>query len=635
MKAVLRIAIAAVSAAIAFSSCENLNDEYMSVSEEIVINASVAEQSVETRSAIDVFGSEKVTYTWLAGDAISVFFGDSEGSIFVTDVTASKAQFKGTIGAVTGGGDDLTDETSLWGVYPYGRNTTCDGSSVTLTLPYEQGAAPDTFADDLFPSIARSTNFTMAFYPVCGSIRFKVSNPDIVKVTLSGNNNEDLAGKATVSMPLGGVPAMNSISEGQKELVMTAPDGGCFETDRYYYFVLYPQTLTKGLTLTYYKEDEKASYVLNSSVKVGRNRFLSATNKDSGLTFTGIQGGEIGGEGDDEEELVIPALSVILSSTLLRLNTGEQNSVVATFLPIDANSPVTWYSDAPYIAYVDQKGGIIAISEGTAKITVVTNDVSAECTVIVSSNLLPIDYVDEYGVNHGKGIAIGIATWAPVNCGYHETDYPYGKLYQWGRKYGQGYSGTLYEDGKKIGEISDATYPSVEAGTIKEGGVSLAGAQSVTNKDVFFLGYEDNNYDWVYPSDDKLWNLGTESAPIKNTDNDPCPDGWRIPTWSEFIELAAHHSDITIDEFDQKGFWLSGPCSYAEGLPQVFFPLPGAYDVFAKGEYRDIYGYYWSSSVIADKVHPNRARYMMLSNEPSLTGGATRARGYSVRCVRE
>jgi len=94
MKAVLRIAIAAVSAAIAFSSCENLNDEYISVSDEIVINALVAEQSVETRSAIDVFGSEKVTYTWLAGDAISVFFGDSEGSIFVTDVTASKAQFK-------------------------------------------------------------------------------------------------------------------------------------------------------------------------------------------------------------------------------------------------------------------------------------------------------------------------------------------------------------------------------------------------------------------------------------------------------------------------------------------------------------------------------------------------------------
>jgi len=518
-------------------------------------------------------------------------------------------------------------------VYPYGRNTTCDGSSVTLTLPYEQGAAPDTFADDLFPSIARSTNFTMAFYPVCGSIRFKVSNPDIVKVTLSGNNNEDLAGKATVSMPLGGVPAMSSISEGQKELVMTAPGGGCFETDRYYYFVLYPQTLTKGLTLTYYKEDEKASYVLNSSVKVGRNRFLSATNKDSGLTFTEIQGGEIGGEEGDGDDLMISASSIILSATLLRLHKGEEISVIATFLPRDANSPVTWHSDAPHIAYVDRNGGITAISEGTAKITAITNDVSAECTVIVSSNALPTDYIDEYGVNHGRGVAIGIAIWAPVNCGYHKADYPYGKLYQWGRKYGQGYSGSLWEDRKKVGEISDATYPSVEAGTIKEGGVSLAGGQSETNKDVFFLGYEDNNYDWVYPSDDKLWNLGTESAPVKNTDNDPCPDGWRIPTWSEFIELAAHHSDITIDEFDQKGLWLSGPCSYAEGLPQVFFPLPGGYDVFAKGESRGASGCYWSSSVLSD--HPNRVRQMTLSNQTNLTRVSSRAEGRSVRCVRE
>ena len=42
-----------------------------------------------------------------------------------------------------------------------------------------------------------------------------------------------------------------------------------------------------------------------------------------------------------------------------------------------------------------------------------------------------LDYIDEYGINHGGGILIGDILWAPVNCGYHETDYPYGKLYQW------------------------------------------------------------------------------------------------------------------------------------------------------------------------------------------------------------
>ena len=50
-----------------------------------------------------------------------------------------------------------------------------------------------------------------------------------------------------------------------------------------------------------------------------------------------------------------------------------------------------------------------------------------------------IDYIDEYGVNHGPGIKVGIHIWSPVNCGYHATDYKYGKLYQWGRLYGQGF----------------------------------------------------------------------------------------------------------------------------------------------------------------------------------------------------
>ena len=49
------------------------------------------------------------------------------------------------------------------------------------------------------------------------------------------------------------------------------------------------------------------------------------------------------------------------------------------------------------------------------------------------------DYIAEYGINHGKGVEISGVVWAPVNCGYHKTDFKYGKLYQWGRKYGQGY----------------------------------------------------------------------------------------------------------------------------------------------------------------------------------------------------
>ena len=613
-------AIAGVCAAMVFSSCENLNEDLgIGGAKEVTIHASVAEQPVDTKSAIDDFGSEKVTFKWLAGDAISVFFGDSEGSIFVTDVTASKAKFKGTIGAVMGGGDDLTDETSLWGVYPYDKNTSCDGSSITLTLPNEQGAVAETFADDLFPSIARSTNFTMAFYPVCGSIRFKVSDPEIVKVTLSGNNGEELAGKATVSMPLGGAPAVDVISEGQKELVMKAADGGCFDTSKYYYFVMYPTDFTKGLTITYYKEDEKASYVLNSSVKLGRNRFMSATNKDAGLTFTPSQGDEdISG---DDEELVIPVSSVTLSSSTLKLYEGDKAILTAKVMPTDATNPkVTWSSDAPEVAYVDQNGEVTAISEGPARITATADGVSATCMVVVSSLMVATaDYVDEFGKNHGKGVAVGGAIWAPVNCGYHETDYPYGKLYQWGRKYGQGYDG-------------DAAYPTVEDGTIKEGGVSLAGGQSQANKDVFFLGYADNNYDWVYPSDDKLWNSGTEGNPVK-TDNDPCPDGWRVPTYNEFVELSANYSEWTEDDKGQSGYWFSGASTYADDVPQIFLPAAGDryYTKDGVTYARGRNGYYWSSS-----TDDRRYAYSVNFSNSGVDRNYIqfrRANGYSVRCV--
>ena len=57
-----------------------------------------------------------------------------------------------------------------------------------------------------------------------------------------------------------------------------------------------------------------------------------------------------------------------------------------------------------------------------------------------------VEYIDEYGINHGGGIMIDSIVWAPVNCGYHATDFPYGKLYQWGRYHGQGYCAPFHHE---------------------------------------------------------------------------------------------------------------------------------------------------------------------------------------------
>jgi len=234
-------------------------------------------------------------------------------------------------------------------------------------------------------------------------------------------------------------------------------------------------------------------------------------------------------------------------------------------------------------------------------------------------------YIDEYGINHGPGVKIGGVVWAPVNCGYHETDYPWGKLYQWGRRYGQGYSGSLYDvNGKNIGEISDATVPVIE-----EGGVSVATGNHENNENVFYLGMYSYNYDWVYPQDSKLWNIGTESDPVK-TEYDPCPEGWRVPTYAELDELSNNKSSWTTNDKQQPGYWFSGSSSYKSSVPQVFFPSAGLryYDDDALN--RGYSGNYWSSQ-------PDVYRTYSLGFNGSLVlmNGYSRAEGLSVRCVQD
>ena len=314
-----------------------------------------------------------------------------------------------------------------------------------------------------------------------------------------------------------------------------------------------------------------------------------------------------------DDNVEIPVSTVIISTSSLKLYEGNVAQLTTKLRPIDAiDTAVTWNSDTPSVATVDQTGFVTAVSAGEAIITAVAGGKSGTCSITVASLAAAnADYVDEYGKNHGKGIAVGMTVWAPVNCGYHETDYPYGKLYQWGRKYGQGYD-------------SDATVPE-----IREGGVSLAGGQSEENANVFFLGDSENNYDWVYPSDRTLWNSGTEEEPVK-TEYDPCPDGWRVPTYSELDELSKNKSSLTTNDKQQTGYWLSGQSSYTSSVPQVFFPGAGEREYDGSAYYGGSHGFYWSSLRPYDY---GNAFYLYLDSGFSYISYIYCGCGCSVRCV--
>jgi uncharacterized protein (TIGR02145 family) len=323
---------------------------------------------------------------------------------------------------------------------------------------------------------------------------------------------------------------------------------------------------------------------------------------------------------------LIPVSSVTLSKTSLSLSAGASETLSSTITPSNANhQSAHWWSDNPEVASVDQNGNVTAVAAGATTIYAMAGMQVATCEVTVKADPQEGDYIDEYGINHGPGVKIGETVWAPVNCGYHATDFKYGKLYQWGRKYGQGYNGELYdEEGDYINKYSDALVPRIVAGP-----VSLTTGQSVENKNNFYYNSLSPN-DWCSPQDDKLWNVGTEENPVK-TEYDPCPDGWRVPTCAELNVLNNNYSSWTTNEHGQSGYWFSGSSSYAETVPQVFFPAAGR-GGRADGSALDrgCYGCYWSSRPIGTGAY----HFYFGSRSITIDYTGYRADGRSIRCVK-
>ena len=296
---------------------------------------------------------------------------------------------------------------------------------------------------------------------------------------------------------------------------------------------------------------------------------------------------------------------------------GQEKSANFTTVPQDANGPVIWSSSAPDIADVDENGIITGVSAGIAKIMAEGEKHTSTCLVtIYKGSNATADYIDEYNINHGKGIKIDGAVWAPVNCGYHETDYPYGKLYQWGRKYGQGY------------DSNDASTPK-----LVEKQVTSDEGQSNENANIFFYSssYKGN---WCSPSDKTLWNSGSEENPIK-TANDPCPEGWRVPTYYEINDLAKNYSSWNKDEYNRNGLWFSGSYEYTSDAPQIFLPAAGTRFHEGKARDRGTGARYWSS-LPWDASYGRQIYYNNYYGDISAyVRNDDRILGCSVRCVQE
>lgn len=253
---------------------------------------------------------------------------------------------------------------------------------------------------------------------------------------------------------------------------------------------------------------------------------------------------------------------------------------------------------------------------------------------IVRDNSL--DYIDEYGINHGGGIVIDSIVWAPVNCGYHATDYPYGKLYQWGRIHGQGY-------GPPYDEHADTTYRDKTTATFKPGGekLTVAEARKPENKNVHYVDSEWTKFNWtrnnmflwmVEPTEAQYNDPNFVFVTRKNVANDPCPKGWRVPDWNEMRKLIKNHSLETKDKDGTPGVWVSGNNEYSHQVQRIFLSKGGSRDSRGTVNGRGKWGAYWTATHHGSELMVGRI--LIDEGAESNEFGDPRD-GHSVRCIRE
>ena len=638
-KTMKKITLLLALAAIAAASCQKPEAAFP-VSEQFT--ATVESFDSQTKTSM----TPEKAVVWSENDRIAIFQGATVAYEYkVKDECAGTTN--GTFDLVHDGehavGNDFLGNVAF---YPYS-----DGLSLTAVddgndesayqikgvgLDVVQKYVAGSFADDKFLMAAITgsiSDHNLKFKNVLGAIRLQLIGTETVKsLTITGGNDEILSGSAVVTVYQDGaapVIEMTGSDEVSKSVTLDCGEGVQLNEDAATHFIiaLPPVQFENGFTVIVTDTDNR-EYVLNAGV-------TNTVFRSSVLTMP------VAGLGDPLPEETVEVSSISVDKSSLTMAPGTSYTYSVEFDPTDAtDKTLIWTSSDENVAEVNNQGRVTALAAGEATITVSAaggvTSVSAVKVVAVAEATK--DYVDEYGQNHGKGIAIGSTVWAPVNCGYKsavvvgdaitDNGYPYGKLYQWGRKYGQGYSGELVAlDGTAAGSVEDKDYQAGEK--IVAGPVAAEVANDEVNADVF---YTSSNTDWSNIKNNNYWRDQDGNKTIA----DPCPSGWRVPTASELYSLDKTKSSWMQNEEGLNGYYFSGEYTQIEGAPMIFLPAAGGRSSGGDANGRGKTGYYWSSQVSnANQESIPRAQDLVFKNGEVIERSNGRASGYSVRCVQE
>ena len=212
------------------------------------------------------------------------------------------------------------------------------------------------------------------------TVTWKSSNTDVATIDRNGLLTARAVGSATVTATAGGVSAQCIVNVSRKIVHATS-----VVLDRTTLEIARGRVAT--LTATVLPENATDKTVTWSS----SNKGVATVDKNGNVTAitagTATITAAVGSlTASCAVTVFVPVSSITLNVTNKVLKENETLKLTATVKPTDASHPsVTWTTDRPDIATVDDNGVVTAVSEGVAVITATADDVKATCTITVSN----------------------------------------------------------------------------------------------------------------------------------------------------------------------------------------------------------------------------------------------------------
>lgn len=210
-------------------------------------------------STTRTYVGEEDKLLWSAGDRVTVFNGNT---------TPLEYQFTGSDGAESGAlnpvspasVDSGTALSANYAIYPHSASTTItDAGVINYTIPATQTYAENSFGLGANVMVAVSEDVddrNFAFKNVGGYFEFSLYGDDVTvkSIEFSGNNDEKLAGNATITATHDGTPSIAFADDATTSLTLDCSEGVELGADAEhatkFWFVVPAITYEDGITIT-------------------------------------------------------------------------------------------------------------------------------------------------------------------------------------------------------------------------------------------------------------------------------------------------------------------------------------------------------------------------------------------------